>query len=588
MLINRIIQFIRKIITPLSLLVFIVIFLDLGLKFHTSEQLYFRTSTSFFELFYILFFLIFFFPMLNKSRHFFGNIMRMVVWLSAIVLLFITFLGIVDSSWLLTIRTARDIVLLLISFIIISHWLNGIEFKSLHPTFIFILSFLIVILIGTVLLLLPNSTTHSVSFIDALFTATSAVTVTGLAVKDTAHDFTQLGQTFIMICFQIGGLGILTFTNLLVISIGNRTSFRTRLMIGEFVNEENLNHTFKMLISIITFTFLVEALSAFLVYHSIIDIPEIHNKTFFALFHAISAFCNAGFSTLQNSFHESYVRFNYNLHWIIGLTIVIGAMGFNIISYYWEVFLYKFLSLIEHITGKRKRFIIKKKQQSISNSISVITTFLLIFGGMLLFYILENNHALSEYSNHGKIAESFFNSVTTRTAGFNTLDMNSLTIPTLMIFSLLMWIGAAPGSTGGGIKTTTFAVGLLNIIRHITQKKNIRIKWIEISNYTISRMFAVVSLSLIAIGMSSFLLIIFDPQVKVKEAIFECISAYSTVGLSLGITSELSIASKVVLIVVMFIGRINFLTFLSGIFLQLRQEKIMTASFKTPKINIYS
>ncbi|APD06617.1 ktr system potassium uptake protein B [Flavobacteriaceae bacterium UJ101] len=588
MILKKIIRSIEKSMTPLSVIVFIVVFLDLGLKLHTEEQVYFRSSTTFFEFIYTFFFVITFFVKLKKSKHLFGKITRIIVWILSVFLLIATGLGLINSSWGFIDHIERDIILLLISFIVLSHWLNRIEIKLLHPSLIFILSFVFLIVIGTILLLLPNSTHDSISLINALFTATSAVTVTGLAVVDTANDFTQLGQTFIMFLFQIGGLGMLTFTNLLVISMGNKTSFRTRLMIGEFVNEENINSTFRMLVSIIVFTFLIEFIGAVFVYQSVIDTSEIENKVFFSVFHAISAFCNAGFSTLQNSFYEETVRFNYNLQLVIGILIIIGAMGFNVSSFYINKARLKLINKLQRITGKGN-VIINNKKQSVNALISVRTTFILIFIGMVMFYFLEKDHALENYDTYGKLVSSFFNSVTTRTAGFNTLDLSSLSIPTLMIFMLLMWIGAAPGSTGGGIKTTTFAVASLNIVKQVTRKKHLMIYWREISEYTISRMFAVISLSLIAIGLSCFLLLLFDPQIKPVEALFECFSAYSTVGLSLGITAQLSFSSKLVLIVVMFIGRISFLTFLSGLILQLRPyRKKETTTFKAPKINIYS
>ncbi|MFV0531764.1 MAG: TrkH family potassium uptake protein [Flavobacteriales bacterium] len=590
MMLKKILRFIEISIVPLSIIIFMVVFLDLGLKFHTEERVYFRSGTVFFELFYTLAFVIDFFTKLKKSKHLFGRIIRTIIWGLGVTLLITTSLSILNPSWGFINHIGCDIILLLISFIVFSYWLNKIKIESLHPALIFILSFVFLIIIGIILLLLPNSTTKNLSFLDALFTATSAVTVTGLAVVDTANDFTELGQTFIMVLFQIGGLGILTFTNLLVVLMGNKTSFRTRLMIGEFVNEENLSSTYKMLISIIVFTFFIEFTGAFLVYQSIADVPEIKNKIFFSVFHAISAFCNAGFSILQNSFYEESVRFNYNLQLVIGSLIVIGAMGFNVSSYYLNRLRFKIMNEVRKITGKGN-VIIKNKKQSVNALISIRTMFILIFFGMISFYLLEKDHALENYDTYGKWVNSFFNAVTTRTAGFNTLDMNSLSIPTVMIFLFLMWIGAAPGSTGGGIKTTTFAVATLNIIKQVTRKKHLMIYWREISEYTISRMFAVISLSLIAIGTSCFLLLVFDPQVKPIEALFECFSAYSTVGLSLGITAGLSSSSKIVLIIVMFIGRISFLTFLTGLVLQIiynKRKEITSSSFKAPKINIYS
>ncbi len=190
------------------------------------------------------------------------------------------------------------------------------------------------------------------------------------------------------------------------------------------------------------------------------------------------------------------------------------------------------------------------------------TTLILLFAGWVLFFIFEYNNTLSEHSLGGKIASAFFGSVTPRTAGFNTVDMNALLNPTIMIYLLLMWIGASPGSTGGGIKTTTFAIATLNLINQIRGRDQLVFKWQTISHPVISRITTVISLSLIAIRLSITIIISIQPELPVLSVAFECFSAYATVGLSIGLTPKLCIVSKTVIVILMFLGRVSFLTFL--------------------------
>ncbi len=454
---------------------------------------------------------------------------------------------------------------------------------SLHPALIFVLSFLVIIFLGTGLLLLPNATVGDISFIDALFTSTSAVCVTGLIVLDTAQDFTFLGQTFILILLQIGGLGIMTFTSFFGFFFKGNTSFQSQMFFKDFVNESQVGAIFKTLIRIVIFTLSLELLGAGLIY---LLAPQgvfssQGEQIWFSVFHAISAFCNAGFSTLSQSLYEPGFRTAYHLQLVIGLLIIVGGLGFPIIFNYAHLlksmllrFIRKFRSNIPYIHIPR---II-----NINTKIVVTTTLILIFSGMAFFAIAEYGNTLDQKGWYGKMVTAFFASVTPRTAGFNTVDMTQLAMPTILIYLLLMWIGASPASTGGGIKTSTVAVALLNTLSLAKAKNRVEIFRREIDNESIRRAFAIILLSFLFIGFSIFLVAAFEPQLRLIDIIFECFSAFGTVGLSLGITSALSSASKMVIIASMFIGRVGTLTLIVAL-----TRKIRTLSYRYPRESIF-
>lgn len=430
-------------------------------------------------------------------------------------------------------------------------------YQNMHPALAFVSTFFGIIILGTGLLMLPNATVNGISFIDALFTSTSAVCVTGLAVLDTGKDFTFLGQVIILFLIQAGGIGILTFTNLFGLLFRGEKSFKDIIFLTDLISAGNLRTTFRNLAKIIGFVFAVEAAGVLLIY---LASPE--TDLFFAIFHAVSAFCNAGFSTLTNSLYEGNFRFNYALQIVIAGLIISGGIGYNVFFNVFSVVRFRIHRLLHHSIGlvpKPKKILVK---WDINTTLVWRTTLILLGAGCILFYVLEYNNTMAEHGFWGKIVVAFFGSVTPRTAGFNSVDMTAMLNPTIMIYLLLMWIGASPGSTGGGIKTTVFAIATLNLINHIRGRDQLVFKWQTISHTVIARATTIISLSLIAIGLSTTLIVSFQPELPMLPVAFECFSAYATVGLSLGLTAKLSVASKVVVIFLMFLGRVSFLTFL--------------------------
>lgn len=447
-----------------------------------------------------------------------------------------------------------------------------------NPAIVFVGSFFIIILLGSFLLMLPNATTDGISFTDALFTATSAVCVTGLIVLDTASDFTIVGQTIILSLIQIGGLGILTFTSFFAFFFRGSSSFKEGLNVQSFVAQDTIKDVLKTALNVVVFTISVELIGAGLIYVSVIHNELIDDKLFFSLFHSVSAFCNAGFSTMTDGIAETHLRLNYHLHWVLMVLIVFGGLGYNIIQNFYQ---YVKIYILEFFDSSRIH-----KQVSImtlNSRIVLYTTAALIIGGFGFLILSEWNNTLIQHESvFGKITTSLFNAITPRTAGFNTMDFSTFTIPSLLFIIFLMWIGASPASTGGGIKTSTFALATLNILTVARGKSRIQLMGRRISSESTARAFAILCISLIIIGFSIIALLIFEPPgTDLLAIVFECFSAYSTVGLSITDTSAWSEPSKYVLVCTMFIGRIGMLNLMVGMLRKLNHQ-----FYEYPKENI--
>lgn len=430
------------------------------------------------------------------------------------------------------------------------------------------------------LLLLPKATHNGISFVDALFTSTSAVCVTGLIVVDTGTYFTLFGQSIILFLIQVGGLGILTFASYFSYFFKGGSTYENQLTLTEMTNSQKIGDVFSTLKNIIVITAIVELSAAVLIFFTLDNslIDNFADKTFFSVFHAISAFCNAGFSTLSNSVYETGFRFNYSLQLIIIATFVLGGLGFPIVV--------NLINWLKHKIINLFRFNSKVKLHkpwvlNLNSRITLVTTFTLTAVAFVLFLILEYNNTLVEHSLFGKLVNALFGAATPRTAGFNSVDMTALAFPTVMITFLLMWIGASPASTGGGIKTSTFAIATLNFLSLAKGKQRIEVFRREIADISVRRAFATIALSLIVIGTGIVLITIFDPEKGLLNIAFESFSAYSTVGLSLGITGDLSTASKLIVSAIMFVGRVSMLSIIVAVF-----KKIKHTNYRYPSEEI--
>ncbi|MGV7106262.1 TrkH family potassium uptake protein [Flavobacterium sp. U410] len=447
-----------------------------------------------------------------------------------------------------------------------------------NPAIVFVGSFIILALTGAFLMMLPSATTNGITFTNALFTATSAVCVTGLSVVDTANDFTIVGQSIILVLIQLGGIGILTFTSFFAFFFRGSSSFKEGLNTRDFIAHEGLKDVFRAALNVVIFTISVEIVGAFFIYTSVLNTSAVENKLFFSIFHSISAFCNAGFSILSSGLYDESIRFNYYLQWVVMTLIVFGGLGHNIVFNFYQYIKTYFTEICD-----RKLIHKDIKIITLNSKIVIYTTIFLLVSGWVFLFITEYHNTMEIHRTFfGKLTTAAFNSVTPRTAGFNVIDFSQMTVPSLLFVIFLMWIGASPASTGGGIKTSTFALATLNIIAIAKGKERIQIFGRRISSESTSRAFAILCISLIVIGIAIMALLILEPQgTPLLTVAFECFSAYSTVGLSLGFTSTLSEPSKYVIIAVMFIGRIGMLNLMIGILRQMNHQ-----FYQYPKENI--
>lgn len=463
-----------------------------------------------------------------------------------------------------------------IAFLFLTEASNILRFvyrKSINPSFLFITSFALIIFAGTLLLKLPNATVEGISTVDALFTATSAVCVTGLIVVDTATTFTTLGKVILLGLIQVGGLGIMTFTALLSYLASGSVSFQSQLALKNMLNSKQMNNVINLVSRIILVTFFFEFIG-FLLIQGVVGNDISGDKLeniFFAIFHSVSAFCNAGFSTLSNGLYEESVRFNYSLHLIIAFLILLGGIGFPIVFNFFTFIREKSIDIFRKIARLPVKEI-NTRILSVNFKLAMTTSTILLGVGFVTYLLFEQQNTLAHHpSIWGKAVTSFFGSVTPRTAGFNTVDLTILNMPTVMIYLLLMYIGASPGSTGGGIKTTTAAVAFLNLGSVIRGKNRTEVFHTQISEHSINRAFAIVVLSLLVLGLGILLIAIKDSDKGLLRIAFEVFSAFSTVGLTLGLTPDLSVSSKIVLIFVMFIGRVGALTIIVAFVNQAKQ-----------------
>ncbi len=416
-----------------------------------------------------------------------------------------------------------------------------------------LLSFLAMIATGAGVLLLPFSTTQDgISFMDALFTATSAVCVTGLTVVDTKTCFTTVGQIAILLLIQIGGLGLMTFSVLLFLSLGKRVSFRQRMIMQEVFAHTPREDIYGVVKAIFAFTALVEGIGAFLLFLFWSEDYPFVEAVYLGIFHSVSAFCNAGFALFSNGFNDFRASPLLNLT-ICGL-IILGGIGFPVV--------YEISQWLKNRAARRRKLSIQTKSV-------LIATLALIAGGTAAFLWTEKDNILRGVPWNESLWIALFQSVATRTAGFNTVDIGQLTSSTLLTMMVLMFWGASPGSTGGGIKTTTVAVLGAFMWSRLRRKAHVDMFKKTVPQETLSRSIALVMLSIGLISVIFFLLLLSHEQVseytgkrgEFAEYLFEVISAFGTVGLSTGVTPRLNNFGKLLIIIMMLIGRVGVLTF---------------------------
>ncbi len=421
--------------------------------------------------------------------------------------------------------------------------------RHLTPTRIFVLSFIALILLGTLALWLPVSASKgSLRFVDAFFTSASAVCVTGLASIDLGRDLSVVGQVITMILFQVGGLGIITFSIVLFALMGRGISFK-----GREITQSAFLHTprkdFYLIVKkVLHYTLIIEGIGTLLLFTAFVQEFPAGQAFYHALYNAVSAFNNCGYSL----FSDNMMRYQSNIlvNVTIMLLIILGGIGFIVQQ-----------EVVSKLRGIQKRL-------SLHTKIVLITTTALILIGAACFYFMEMHNTLRGATTKAALLSSFFQSVVSRTAGFNTVDIGALTNSTILVILILMFIGASPGSTGGGVKTTSFAILLLLIVNRMKGNENVNVANRTIPPELVDRTISIIFASAIIIGVITAALLLFSSssiaplssRYQFIEYVFETFSAFGTVGLSMNLTPKLNDAQKYAIILMMFIGRVGPLT----------------------------
>lgn len=437
---------------------------------------------------------------------------------------------------------------------------------KLSPYILILLSFAIMMFLGALLLCLPLAqiSGKSGNFLENLFTATSALCVTGLVVNDISITYTIFGKIVILILIQLGGLGVLTVSSMVILSISRKMGYYTKKIVSEDINYNILTEIPRYLKNVSIVVFGIEFVGAVLLFFEFSKKLSFIQAVGYSIFHSVSAFCNAGFALFSNNM-ENYTG-NILINFVITSLIILGGLGFAAILDVYNV--------------------IKKTRRKLSTSthLAIVMTIFLICFGAIMTFILEysNKGTIGNLSLHDKLLSSYFQSVTLRTAGFQTVDLATLTTPTIIIYLFLMFIGASPGSTGGGLKTTTLGILLLGVMNAITGKEDIEYRRRRLSWQTFNKACAILMLSLFYLFVMIIIMSIFDSSKGFLPLLFELISAFGTVGLSMGVTAKLSIISKLIIILTMYIGRVGPLTIMYA----LSKKKCREGKYKYPEETI--
>lgn len=501
---------------------------------------------------------------LRKKRH--GVTTRtigFVVFTAIVVLDFSLNIEVLHLDEFLRIFTSSAVVMLMalvVSVLQISRYITSLLGKRTNPSMILTGSFLTIIVIGSLLLMLPNCTHSGISYTDSLFVSTSAVCVTGLTPIDISAVFTTTGMVVLLFLIQIGGLGIMTITSFFGLFFAGSHSFAGQMVVGDLLDTDRLSSLLKTLLKIIVVTLSIEAIGALFLYGSAVSSGNFTQgeALFFGVFHSISAFCNAGFSTLQGNLADPKIVALSSVQYVVSGLIIFGGIGFPIFSNFLSILSHKIANIFRRIY--RIGPIIRPHLVSLNTHIVVKTTLILVIVGWAAFLALEWSATLDGLPFGQKLSQSFLLSVSPRTAGFSGVSMTQMMPASILLTIILMWIGGAPQSTAGGIKVTTLYMALKNIFSSSSGRDNIEAHRRTIPNSSVQRAFAVIALSLIIVSVAVIGLSLLEPDVALTSLVYEAVSAISTVGLSLDLTPHLCTASKYILILLMFVGRVGLIS----------------------------
>lgn len=564
---------------------------DYGFVLDETETLYISKIYNFTWWFYLIVFtgrLILTWTEITRKTIFLTIMLGVMFYLSLIA----KFVNVAEtSSWFVIwnfLKSKYFIVALIGIFAVLNVSKGVVNFinKKTNPALLLVAGFALIIFFGTLLLLLPRSTIEHfrLPLADALFVSTSAVCVTGLSPVDLAHTFTLEGQIVIMLLIQIGGLGVMTITSFFALFFMGSTSLYNQFALRDMLGSDAFSSLISTLLNILIFTFTIEAIGALLIWisiHSTMNMT-LNEEIFFSVFHAVSAFCNAGFSTLTGNLGNPAILYNHNWFYIIiSILIILGGIGFPILVNFKNVLAFHIKSFCMKLFKKNYKQIRYQHLTNINTKIVIVTTSILIVFGTIIIAILEWNNAFVHMDLEDKLVQSLFNSVAPRTAGFNSVDLTNFSLLTIIVYSVLMWIGGGSQSTAGGIKVNTFAVAISNFFSVIRGKTSVTLFNRELSAESVRRASATIFGSLITIIVFFLILVAMEPEISPKGLLFETISAYCTVGSSLNITPLLADNSKIIVSVLMFIGRVSLITILMSVIQQKGNTK-----YRYPKDNV--
>ena len=502
-----------------------------------------------------------------------------VNWYDAVLLLVLTVLMFgskkwvdpEDSLWFLHVAVGAYLVVQVV--VKVCRTTVDMAATGNNPTKTLIISFVVLISCGAGILMLPKATTgENISFIDALFTTTSAACVTGLTVKDTGADFTLMGQTVILALIQLGGLGIVVFGAVLALLLGQALNVRESVAMQDLLSEQTLGKIGNIIAFIFLGTVTIETIGAVVMFPMWDSVPgmvsNVYEQWFCSFFHSISAFCNAGFGLFSDNL-VSYQR-SWGVFVVICPLIVIGGLGFGVLYNIFNVA----KDRLKRIFGKGRYAGTMPRRLTLQSKIVLSTSFILIIAGTVLIMLFEH-YAGEGSSKSGGVLGALFQSVSARTAGFNTIDISAMSDSSKMIIILLMFVGGSPGSTAGGIKTVTLAIIVVSTIAALRKRNKVEIFKRTIPVAVIGRAITVTLLFSLILFTAVLALNITEHGngFTMLDIMFETASALGTVGLSTGITSSLTTAGKFIIIIVMLIGRLGPLTLLAALTFNLKPAK---------------
>ncbi len=452
----------------------------------------------------------------------------------------------------------------------ISRGVVNITRRKTNPAQLLASAFLIIIFFGTILLMVPRSTLDGVtiSMVDALYVATSAVCVTGLSPVDIATTFSTEGLVVIALLIQIGGLGVMTITSFFALFFMGNTALYDQFALRDMVWSDTFSSLMSTLLYILGFTIGIEIIGAAVIWTTIHGSlgMNLTDEIFFSLFHSISAFCNAGFSTLEGNLGNTLLIEGHSSFYItISLLIILGGIGFPILVNLKNALFYYIRYAFNRLTGNKSPMRLPHLAQ-LNTKIAVSTTIILLVVGTVAIALTEWHGAFAGMSVVDKLTHSFFNAAIPRTAGFNSVSINHFSLLTLILYIILMWIGGASQSTAGGIKVNTIGVAFASFLSIVRGESSVTMFNREITDHSVKRAYATIFGSVMVIITCFVTLVIIEPKLEPFDILFETISALSTVGASLGITALLSTTSKVIFSVMMFVGRVGLITVAMSLF----------------------